>query len=348
MKRALVLCGIAAFGTTALAVAGGCGRSQRCYGQELSVSPRSYEQDRAVRVTHNSPCADDGLIGPRGPDGPAGPVGEQGPTGQTGAAGYAMAGPRGEPGSMGNVGEQGPTGASGAPGVVVRGPAGPQGPAGNAGALGASGDTGARGESAPGYVGASGPQGPTGPQGEIGMTGVRGATTVGPTGPAGRSGPAGAQGATGYAGAQGSTTLGVAGATGLTGAQGPQGAVGAQGPTGPIGAQGQMCAVDRWTSFRDFWFQSDSAEIQNSERSKLTEIAIHMNQNPSLQIGIDGSMDPRGTEPRNQHLSELRVKAIRDALVRAGVPTNRIREGAYGNSNERRDRRVEVLIASAK
>ncbi len=115
---------------------------------------------------------------------------------------------------------------------------------------------------------------------------------------------------------------------------------------GDIGSQGRVGVVDRWTSYRDFWFQFDSAQIQSSEQSKLTEIAIYMKKNPSLQIGIDGSMDPRGTDPRDQSLSDNRVKAIRDALVEAGVPAHQISFGAFGDPDLRRDRRVEVLIAT--
>jgi outer membrane protein OmpA-like peptidoglycan-associated protein len=69
-----------------------------------------------------------------------------------------------------------------------------------------------------------------------------------------------------------------------------------------------------------------------------------MQQNPSLQVGIDGSMDPRGTDPRNQDLSDRRVGAVRDALIQAGVPAYRIQTGAFGDTRLTRDRRVEVLI----
>jgi len=129
--------------------------------------------------------------------------------------------------------------------------------------------------------------------------------------------------------------------SGLTGYAGPQG------PTGEIGAQGRVGVVDRWISYRDFWFQSDEAEIHKADKSKVSEIAVYMKKNPSLQLGIDGSMDPRGTDPRNQNLCDRRVKAIRDALVEAGVPTDKISIGAYGDEELRRDRRVEVLIATA-
>jgi outer membrane protein OmpA-like peptidoglycan-associated protein len=163
----------------------------------------------------------------------------------------------------------------------------------------------------------------------------------GPAGPAGRPGPAGAQGVTGHAGAQGSTTPGVAGPTGLAGARGPQG------KTGDIGAQGGVGDVSCWTSYREFWFQNNSSEIPDSEKYKLADIAAYMKANPSLNLGLDGSVGKGGTEAPNQNLSDRRTKAIREGLVAAGVPTHKISVGAYGDTTLQRDRRVEVLFASA-
>jgi outer membrane protein OmpA-like peptidoglycan-associated protein len=127
----------------------------------------------------------------------------------------------------------------------------------------------------------------------------------------------------------------------LSGARGPQG------PTGEVGAQGRVGVVDSWTSYRDFWFPYDSAELEPFESNRFAEIATYMKRNPSLQIAIDGLMDPRGTDPHNQGLCDRRVKAIHDGLVEAGVPANKISAGDYGDKELRRDRRVEVLIATA-
>jgi outer membrane protein OmpA-like peptidoglycan-associated protein len=80
---------------------------------------------------------------------------------------------------------------------------------------------------------------------------------------------------------------------------------------------------------------------------KVSEIARYMKNNPSLAVGLDGSMDPRGTDPRNQDLSDRRVRAIRDALVEAGVPSYRIQIGPYGETHLAQDRRVAVLISTA-
>jgi outer membrane protein OmpA-like peptidoglycan-associated protein len=131
---------------------------------------------------------------------------------------------------------------------------------------------------------------------------------------------------------------------GIAGSTGHSGTTGLQGPVGPIGAQGPVGVVDRWTSFRDFWFDFNRADLQTSEMSKVSEVAAYMKQNPSLRVGIDGSMDPRGTDPRNQDLSDRRISAVRDALIQAGVPTSKIQSGAYGDAKLARDRRVEVLV----
>jgi hypothetical protein len=171
--------------------------------------------------------------------------------------------------------------------------------------------------------------------------GAQGPTLVGPTGPAGISGPSGDQGGMGATGAQGSATAGVAGPTGSSG---PAGANGVEGVTG---AQGPAGIVGRWTAYRDFWFEYGKSDIRPSQAGTVTEIAAYLKENPSLQIGLDGSMDSRGTDPRNQDLCDQRVSSVRHALLDAGVPADRIQTGAYGDESQRRDRRVGVLISTA-
>ena len=131
---------------------------------------------------------------------------------------------------------------------------------------------------------------------------------------------------------------GPAGPAGLAGAQGAVGATGAHGPTGMI---------VRWTLYRDFRFDYNRSDLQESEMKKVAEVALYMKSNPSLAIGLDGSMDPQGTDPRSQDLSNLRVKAIRDALLQAGVPISRIQEGAFGDKHLVHDRRVPALLCTA-
>ena len=276
------------------------------------------------------------LIGPAGPAGAVGPAGAQGPTGYTGAPGAAMTGPRGAEGPSGPTGRRGPTGVTGPAGAVEVGQAGVAGASGPAGAQGERGWTGAQGASAAGYAGQTGPAGPAGARGERGETGAKGSTLVGPTGPAGAQGTTGAQGVTGETGFQGSTTAGVAGPAGGSGA------VGEQGATGPMGAQGPAGVIGRWMSYRDSWFESGEAGIRPTDTSKVSDIAAYMKQNPSLQVGIDTF------DTSSQDLRDRRVNAVRDALIHAGVPAEKIATGAFGDPKPRHNSRVEVLITTTQ
>jgi outer membrane protein OmpA-like peptidoglycan-associated protein len=100
--------------------------------------------------------------------------------------------------------------------------------------------------------------------------------------------------------------------------------------------------INRWTSYRDFQFASNQANLRASETNKVTEIALYMKSNPSLEIGIDASM-----EPRNQDLSDQRVSSVREALIKAGVPTSRIQAGTFDDRKLAHDGRVAVVIRTA-
>ena len=51
-----------------------------------------------------------------------------------------------------------------------------------------------------------------------------------------------------------------------------------------------------------------------------------------------------GRTESSQDLSDRRVKGIRDSLIQAGVPAEKISAGEFGDKQLRRDGRVEVLI----
>ena len=191
---------------------------------------------------------------------------------------------------------------------------------------------------------------------------------VGCTGPAGMAGPQGSTGATGMTGSQGGVGVtGAQGQTGMTGAQGQTGMTGAQGQAGVTGAQGQpgmagpvspSPAGTRWTSLRDIMFDYNRAEIRSTELSKIADIAVYTNQNPSARLGIDGSTDLlRGTNQYNGAMSQQRVGNVRDALIRAGVSADRIETGSFGAERAKcndatepcgqRDGRVEVMVRPA-
>jgi len=133
---------------------------------------------------------------------------------------------------------------------------------------------------------------------------------------------------------------GVAGSTGL------RGDAGQQGPIGATGTQGLEGVVDRWISYRTFWFDYNTVNLRGSDNGQVSEIAEYMKQNPSLKLGIDGSI-PSGSNLSNQDLSDRRVSTVYNALINAGVPYSRIEKGAFGDAQLSRDRRVEVLLRTS-
>jgi peptidoglycan-associated lipoprotein len=91
-------------------------------------------------------------------------------------------------------------------------------------------------------------------------------------------------------------------------------------------------------------------DIRANAVSKITDIAAHVKQNAPMNVGTGGYADACGTDQHNQ--GERRVNAIRDALVKAGVASDKIQTSAFGEQkpqcNEstdacwQRDRRVDV------
>ena len=113
----------------------------------------------------------------------------------------------------------------------------------------------------------------------------------------------------------------------------------AQGPLGR--SQNQAIDGERWSSYRDFWFDYNSSSIDATDSSKVTDIAGYLKQNPSFRLAIDGAL-PVG----DADLSDRRVDSVREALIAAGVPVYKIYTGTFGDPLLRRERRVEVLFST--
>ncbi len=108
-----------------------------------------------------------------------------------------------------------------------------------------------------------------------------------------------------------------------------------------MGAQGPVGEIAHWTEYRDFMFDSGTANIRASDGNKISEIAMYLANNPSLQLDIDGTMDPL-----NPNLSGPRVNAVHAALIQAGVPDSMMRHGTVNDPQLRQDGRVEILLST--
>ena len=78
---------------------------------------------------------------------------------------------------------------------------------------------------------------------------------------------------------------------------------GAQGPLGR--SQDQAIDGERWSSYRDFWFDYNSSSIDATDSSKVTDIVSYLKQNPSFRLAIDGAL-PAG----DADLSDRRVEVL--------------------------------------
>lgn len=145
-----------------------------------------------------------------------------------------------------------------------------------------------------------GPAGPSGPAGSVGP--------LGPTGPAGQQGPAGSPGPTG-----------------------PAGPSGPSGPAGQIGPRGDLQGAPAvWTSMDNVQFESQRAAIQPKCELKIAKLATWMKENPTVSLALDGHSDDARANDYDATLGARRVKAVRGALVAAGVAPGRISDGFYG------------------
>ena len=131
---------------------------------------------------------------------------------------------------------------------------------------------------------------------------------------------------------------------------GPAGPSGSAGLAGPAGQSSVM--VEKPLLISDILFDFDKSDVRSSEQSKISEVAAYIQKNPTIHLSLNGNADPRGANDYNLKLSKKRVENVRDALVAAGVPKDRIKIDAFGetrpNCQEKteecwqKNRRVEV------
>jgi outer membrane protein OmpA-like peptidoglycan-associated protein len=108
----------------------------------------------------------------------------------------------------------------------------------------------------------------------------------------------------------------------------------------------------------DLFFDPDSARMQPSAQKGMEDICDILVRYPDTQLKIDGHSDGTGTEEHNYQLSEMRAKAVRDALVERGVHPSRIVARGWGESKpvasnatdagRRQNSRVTLLIFPAQ
>jgi OOP family OmpA-OmpF porin len=102
------------------------------------------------------------------------------------------------------------------------------------------------------------------------------------------------------------------------------------------------------------YFDFDKSNIRPDARATLDEAVRILKAEPGQIVIAEGHTDSKGTDQYNEALSLRRARAVRDYLIKGGIPANDIKVEGFGESkpvasNEtdegrQQNRRVELRL----
>ena len=78
------------------------------------------------------------------------------------------------------------------------------------------------------------------------------------------------------------------------------------------------------TREHNVFFDWDRAKLTSGGSAIVDQVASELRQDPNAQIALVGKADRSGSEAHNMGLSQRRAERVRDRLVAAGIPAERI------------------------
>jgi peptidoglycan-associated lipoprotein len=78
------------------------------------------------------------------------------------------------------------------------------------------------------------------------------------------------------------------------------------------------------------YFDYDQAEIRPDQVSRLQSDAAWLKEHPGVKFTVEGNCDDRGSEEYNLALGDRRANAVKEFLVKQGVPQTSINTVSYG------------------
>jgi len=104
----------------------------------------------------------------------------------------------------------------------------------------------------------------------------------------------------------------------------------------------------------EVFFRTEESELGTDTEERLARLATLVGPMDGAVIRLEGHTDVRGTDEYNVGLSTARAEAVRDALVRGGMPPERILVTAVGATESKAptedtdgmalDRRVQMTV----
>lgn len=114
--------------------------------------------------------------------------------------------------------------------------------------------------------------------------------------------------------------------------------------------------VGEKVKLENVFFALDSYELDDRSYAELNKVADFLNENPTVEISLEGHTDNQGTSAYNLTLSDNRAKAVLEYLVEKGISKDRLTSKGYGDtqpvaSNDtkegrRLNRRTELKITA--
>jgi hypothetical protein len=105
------------------------------------------------------------------------------------------------------------------------------------------------------------------------------------------------------------------------------------------------------------YFATGSSTLSPESMATIQQVAANYKNTANATVTLTGHTDTVGSQDVNMALSQRRADAVRNALVRAGVPAAAITAGGQGeaslpvqtadNVDERRNRSVDIAVVGA-
>jgi outer membrane protein OmpA-like peptidoglycan-associated protein len=103
-----------------------------------------------------------------------------------------------------------------------------------------------------------------------------------------------------------------------------------------IRVDGEGCPINKKEDLdqlkKGIQFKTGSAKLTKNSYSTLNDIADLMNKIPEANLEVQGHTDNKGSDAKNQKLSESRAQAVVAYLQKRGVNSDRLRAVGYGPS----------------
>jgi peptidoglycan-associated lipoprotein len=81
---------------------------------------------------------------------------------------------------------------------------------------------------------------------------------------------------------------------------------------------------------KDIFFSYDNADVRGDEQQAVSGDVAFLASHPAVKVLIEGHCDERGSDEYNLTLGESRADKIRNALIRVGISSDRIKVISLG------------------